>query len=112
MFFVFGGALLWWGALGELMAWGVLAGGGSHVLDGRSSVLGPAVFPYGPGTALAQRPHGPGSLPIGSRRGRAPRWPGSQGDPVLPPWIHAGTGCRTGPAATGTWFSPYGRTEV
>ena len=23
MFFVFGGALLWWGALGDLMVWGV-----------------------------------------------------------------------------------------
>ena len=43
MFFVLGGALLWWGALGDLMVWGVLAGGGSYVLEGRSSVLGPAV---------------------------------------------------------------------
>ena len=43
MFFVFGGALLWWGALGDLMVWGVLAGGGSYVLEGCSSVLGPAV---------------------------------------------------------------------
>ena len=43
MFFVFGGALLWWGALGDLMVWGVLAGGGSHVLDGCSSGLGQAV---------------------------------------------------------------------
>ena len=44
MFFVFGGALLWWGALGDLMVWGVLAGGGSYVLEGCSSVLGPAVL--------------------------------------------------------------------
>ena len=43
MFFVFGGALLWWGALGDLMVWGVLAGGGYYVLEGCSSVLGPAV---------------------------------------------------------------------
>ena len=43
MLFVFGGALLWWGALGDLMVWGVLAGGGSYVLEGCSSVLGPAV---------------------------------------------------------------------
>ena len=43
MFFVLGGALLWWGALGDLMVWGVLAGGGSHVLDGCSSGLGQAV---------------------------------------------------------------------
>ena len=48
MFFVFGGALLWWGALGDLMVWGVLTGGGSHVLDGCSSGLGQAVivFPF------------------------------------------------------------------
>ena len=43
MFFVFDGALLWWGALGDLMVWGVLAGGGSYVREGCSSVLGPAV---------------------------------------------------------------------
>ena len=43
MFFVFGCVLLWWGALGDLMFWGVLAGGGSYVLEGCSSVLGPAV---------------------------------------------------------------------
>ena len=43
MFFVFGGAPLWWGALGDLMVWGALAGGGSYVLEGCSSVLGPAV---------------------------------------------------------------------
>ena len=49
MFFVFGGALLWWGALGDLMVWGVLAGGGSYVLEGCSSVLGPAVFQFAPG---------------------------------------------------------------
>ena len=52
MFFVFGGALLWWGALGDLMVWGVLAGGGSHVLDGCSSVLGPAVIPGPEGARL------------------------------------------------------------
>ena len=44
MFFVLVGALLWWGALGHLMVWGVLAGGGSHVLDGCSSGLGQAVL--------------------------------------------------------------------
>ena len=43
MFFVFRGALLWWGALGDLMVWGVLAGGGSYVLEGCSSGLVPAV---------------------------------------------------------------------
>ena len=44
MFFVLGGALLWWGALGDLVVWGVLAGGGSYVLEGCSSGLGPAVL--------------------------------------------------------------------
>ena len=43
MFFVLCGVLLRWGALGDLMVWGGLAGGGSYVLEGCSSVLGLAV---------------------------------------------------------------------
>ena len=43
MFFVFGRVLLWWGALGDLVVRVALAGGGSYVLEGCSSVLGPAV---------------------------------------------------------------------
>ena len=72
MFFVFGGALLWWGALGDLMVWGVLAGGGSYVLEGCSSVLGPAVHEG----SRRRNPRSP-AQERGHRRGQGlgQRWP-------------------------------------